>query len=253
MNSFFSGTPYSPANAQTSPQGRSAASFSDLVQRIVQSNSGKQRAVKPANEVVQDGRLWEDCRLLAEEALSNHNYDRAEALLLKAVARAEELPVRDWRRVYGLETLLSLYYSQNRFEEAEVFADRYSSYVQAVYGVDHFKTGDALNFLASIYFSLGKYDKAIENASKALSIYKHGQFPDRSKLAMVLNNLAVINHQFGDFISSESFFKSAYNLRCELFGEDHPSTQKVVDSYNEMVCDRESHEAAKKIINRLLD
>lgn len=253
MNSFFNGTPYNPIPGPGSgAQSRAAVSFSDLVQRIVQSNSGKQRAVKPVNVQI-EGRIWEDCRNLAEDALSNHNYSRAEALLLKAVAKAEELPVKDWRRVYGLETLLSLYYSQNRFDEAEVFAERYSNYVQAVYGVDHFKTGDAFNFLASIYFSLGQYEKAAEYGSKAFSIYKHGQFPDQTKLAMVFNNLAVINHQYGDFVSAEDYFRRAYNLRVELFGEDHPSTRKVVESYNEMVADRESHEAARKIINRLLD
>lgn len=230
-----------------------AASFSDLVQRIVQSNSGKQRAVKPPKSTHAEGRVWEDCRLIAEEALSNKNYPQAEAMLLKAVSKAEDLPSRDWRRVYGLESLLSLYYSQNRFDEAEVFADRYSNYVQAVYGVDHFKTGDAFNFLASIYFSLNRLDEAIEYASKALSVYKHGAFPDQAKLGMVLYNLAVINHQAGDFISSETYFRQAYAVRSEIFGEDNESTKKVVDSYNEMLADKESHEAARKIIDRLMD
>ncbi|MEZ4544002.1 MAG: tetratricopeptide repeat protein [Cyanobacteriota/Melainabacteria group bacterium] len=243
MNSFYSGN-----TVRTGP----AASFSDLVQRIVQSNSGKQRAMQPLPQAENQSRDWEECRTLAEEALSNHNYARAEALWLKAVARSEQLPLRDWRRVYGLESLLSLYYSQGRFDEAEVFADRYAYQVQAVYGIDHLKTADAFNFLASIYFSLNRTAEAVDYAGKALSIYKQGAFPDPAKLAMVLYNLAVINHQDGDFINADRFYKEAYEMRRELFGEDAAPTRKVVESYNEMLADQESHEAARKIINRLL-
>lgn len=252
MNNYFSGV--NPYNSNSVPgNSQSAATFSDLVQRIVQSNSGKQRALKPAKGPQIEGRLWEDCRNIAEEALSNKNYSRAEAMLLKAVSKAEDLPLRDWRRVYGLESLLSLYYSQERYDEAEVFIDRYSSHVQAVYGIDHVKTGDAFNFVASIYFSLGKLDDAAENALKALSVYKHGEHPDPVKLGMVLYNLGVICQQLGDFANSDTYYKQAYGLRVEMFGEDHTETQKIAHSYHEMLEDKASHEAARKIINRLMD
>lgn len=253
MNTFNPGNPLSsPAYLPANTQSNSAVSFSELVQRIVQSNSGKQRAVKSSGNANLDGRQWEECRVLAEEALSNHNYARAEAMWLRAVARAESLPLRDWRRVYGLESLLSLYYSQRRLHEAEVFCDRYNYQVQAVYGVDHFKCGDAFNFMASIYFGLERYEQATEFASKAYSIYKHGEFPDQAKLAMACYNLAVINHAIGDFVSADDYYKQAYSIRRELFGEEAEATQNVVCAYNEMLADHESHVAARKIINQLL-
>ncbi len=256
MNTFqtghsFNTAPTSGQHPQLNATNKSV-SFSDLVQRIVQSNSGKQRALKGPAIPQNHGRDWEECRVLAEEAISSHNYARAEALWLKAVARSESLPLRDWRRVYGMENLLSLYCSQGRYDEAEVFADRYAYQVQAVYGIDHLKTADAFNFLASIYFNLDQADKAIDYASKALSIYKHGAFPDAAKAAMAYYNLAVVNHQSGDFINADRFYRLAYEMRKELFGEQAVPTRKVVDSYNEMLADQESHEAARKIINQLL-
>ncbi|MBZ0189648.1 MAG: tetratricopeptide repeat protein, partial [Candidatus Obscuribacterales bacterium] len=217
----------------------------------VQSNSGKQKPVQPV-ETKQGSREWGEYRELAEQAVSQGNYARAEAMWLKAIAEANSFPMRDWRISYGLESLGSLYYSEGRFEEAEIFVSRsFEATVQA-YGAEHEKTADSYNFLSSIYFNVGKIDEALVNATRALSLYRRLNGPEHEKSAMVLYNIAVINHAQGEFETANTYYGQSYNIRSQLFGLDHPLTTKVMRSHHELMIDRRNHEAARRIVDRVM-
>jgi len=239
---------HSSAGAGAAP----AASFSELVHRIVQSNSGKMKPIAPLESKQGGARDWSEYKDLAEAAMAEGNYPRAEAMWLRAIAEANSFPMRDWRISYGLKSLAGLFYCLGRFEEAEIFAVRaFESTVQS-YGAEHQRTADSYNFLSSIYFNLGRIDEAVGNAARALSLYRRLDGKDSEKVAMVLYNLAVINHALGQFETANGYYGQAYTIRAQVLGQDHPLTAKVMRSHHELMIDRRNHEAARRIVDRVM-
>lgn len=235
---------------QGSAGAQAASSFGELVQRIVQSNSGKHKALVPIPRRVKDS--WEHYCRKAEEANVVGNFAQVEAMWLKAVAETHCFDVRDWRRAYTQDRLASLYFAQGRYYEAEVFGVRALEASTISYGYDSEKTADCEDFLASIYFNLGRLDEAAVHAKQAIALFEKLRGEENARLASVCYNLGMIYHSCGAFDQAETYYQRAFRIRSKVFGWDHDATTKISKSYSELALDRKYHEEAKQIIDRLI-
>ena len=230
-----------------------SSNFGQLVQRIVQSNSGKHKALIPVprkEKELEDH--WDEFRTKAERAQASGNLAHAEAMWLKAIAESHAFEERDWRRGFALDSLAGLYFAEGRFDEAEVFAVRALECMIATYGTEDVRTADCEMFLSCIFFNLLKTDEAITYAESALSVYESVLNEWHSKVATACYNLAVIYHSFGEFEEAESYYQRAFKIRAEIFGFDHPMTRRVADAYTEMTIDRQHYKEAKEMLDRLI-
>lgn len=235
----------------TSSAGATAASsFSELVQRIVQSNSGKHKALVPVPRRAKDS--WEHFCRKAEDANVVGNFATVEAMWLKAIAETHLFDVRDWRRAYSQDRLASLYFAQGRYDEAEVFAGRALEASTISYGYESEKTADSEDFLASIYFNLGRMDEAAAHAKQAITLFEKLRGEESARVASICYNLGMIYHSCGNFDQAETYYQRAFRIRSKVFGWDHEATTKISKSYSELALDRKYHEEAKEIIDKLI-
>jgi tetratricopeptide (TPR) repeat protein len=228
-----------------------AANFGKLVQKIVQSNSGKHKALVPVPRLERED-SWAEYRTMAERTQSAGNFAHAEAMWLKAIFETHCFDEDDWRRAYSLDCLAILYYAQNRLDEAEVFAERALDATRLSYGKDHLKTAECEMFLGSICFTLGKIDEAANHVKASLAIYEYVLEPVHAKIATACLNLAYIHHARGAFAEAEPFYQRAFKIRAQVFGWEHEMTSRVSKSYAEMAIDRKYHQEAKEMLDRLI-
>ena len=228
-----------------------AATFGQLVQRIVQSNSGKQRALKTAKPV-DDSSPWSTYKERAESYAREGNFAQAETMWLKAISAASDLPDSDWRRVYGADRLAELLYGQGRMEEAEVFALKAYEASVRIYGDAHLNAVDALSFLSAIQANLKAYDEAVSGFSRCLSLLDQMPARDLIKRAMLLFNVAVVEHARGQFDKAEAAYVQCIQLRSSLFGPEHELTRRALEACSELAADRENHNQARRMVDQLL-
>jgi len=233
------------------PAGQLAGNFGQLVQRIVQSNSGKHKALIPVPRKERED-SWAEFRTMAERSQGSGNFAHAEGMWLKAIFETHVFADNDWRRAYSLDSLAVLYYAEQRYDEAEVFAARSLDATRLAYGNDHLKTAESEMFLGSICFTLGKTDEAILHLKTCLQIYEDLLEPVHQKVALACLNLAILYHYKGAFDESEPFYQRAFKIRAHVFGWEHEMTGRVSKAYAEMTLDRKHHKEAKEMLDRLI-
>ncbi|MBX9667120.1 MAG: tetratricopeptide repeat protein [Candidatus Obscuribacterales bacterium] len=234
-----------------SPANQCAANFGQLVQKIVQSNSGQHHALAPTPRIDREDN-WAEYRTMAERATSAGNFAHAEGMWLKAIARSHEFDRHDWRKAYSLDSLSIMYYAQHRYDEAEVLAIKALEASQQSYGEVHLKTAEIETFVASISFILMKPEEALSHAKKALEIYEKTLDEVDAKIATACYNLAIIYHSRGSFDEAETYYQRAFKLRATIYGWDHDMTTRVSKAYGELSVDKKNHREAKEMLDRLI-
>lgn len=228
------------------------AGFGQLVQRIVQSNSGRHRALVPPVPRLERADAWTEYRTMAERSHRSGNFAHAEGMWLKAIAESHLFLDSDWRRGFSFDSLAGLCYAQGRYDEAEVFAIRALEATRTAYGDEHLKTAECEMFVGSICFSLMKIDEATAHVKCALFIYESILDPVHAKIATACFNMALIYHSRGAFSEAEMYYQRAFKIRAHIFGWAHEKTTTVSKLYSEMTVDRQSHKEAKEILDRLI-
>lgn len=223
----------------------------DISSLAATADASKHLVPSPRVEHQQDS--WAEFRTMAERAQSSGNFARAEAMWLKTISETHAFDEVDWRRAYSLDCLAGLYYAQNRFDQAEVFAERALAATRIAYGHDHLKTAESELLMGAICFSLGKLEDACNHLHRSLTIYEHLLDPAHNKIATTCLNLALIYHAKGLFGLSEPFYQRAFKIRAQVFGWEHEMTSKVSKAYSEMAIDRKCHLEAKQMVDRLME
>ena len=83
--------------------------------------------------------------------------------------------------------------------------------------------------LATLYFSMGDFKKALEFQEKALNIQEEILSDKHPSLATSYNNISMIYQAMGELKKALEFQEKALNLREEILGDKHPN---LATSYN---------------------
>lgn len=196
---------------------------------------------------------WAGFRTAAESSQSCGNFAHAETMWLKAASETYQFEAHDWRRAYSLDCLTVLLYSQNRLDEAEVFAERALEATRLAYGPEHLKTAESEQLMGAIAFGLGKLEDACRHLHRTLTIYEDTLEPIHKRIGTTCLNLAFIYHAKGLFDLSERFYQRAFKIRGQIYGWAHDMTSSVSKAYTEMAIDRKCHIEAKQMVDLLMD
>jgi len=138
------------------------------------------------------------------------NLDAAEALLVKAVARAETLTVeRDMHLGTALSHLGDFYRIQGRFAEAEPILRQSNQYYEESAPTPSPYRGIGWHNLAALYITQGRYEEGEPCCHKALHLMEQATGPDSEYAAMVRQNLGQLYKGQGKFAEAEEVYQQA--------------------------------------------
>ncbi|MCW5205462.1 tetratricopeptide repeat protein [Desulfobulbus sp. F5] len=158
-----------------------------------------------AAALLQSGRLAED-RLDYSKALRNYT---------AAVALAPDNP----------DYLLSAWqmaYQMGEYQQAEEWLEHLLA-IWEQEGKEDAELALALNDLALVYMSQGRYEEAELRYKRSLEIWEEKLGKDHPDVAISLNNLASLYYSQGRYAEAEPLYKRALEIIKKVFVQDHPS------------------------------
>jgi tetratricopeptide (TPR) repeat protein len=115
----------------------------------------------------------------------------------------------------------SEFYAEGNYPAALVEAENYEAAVKAQFGVNHANYGVALNNLALVYESQGKYADAEGLHKRALAIKEKALGGSHPSVAVSLHNLAALYVKQGNYTEAEGLHERALAIREKALGADH--------------------------------
>ncbi len=116
-----------------------------------------------------------------------------------------------------------------RWQEAQTVLNQATQvFEQGGKQVDH---ATALNNLAELYRSQGKYEQAEPLYQRALAIREKQLGAEHPDTATNLNNLALLYQTQGKYKQAESFYQRALAIVEKTLGPDHPNTMTFRANY----------------------
>jgi tetratricopeptide (TPR) repeat protein len=198
-----------------------------------------ERAIRVINVVfpnVEYG-TWAQCERLLSQAL----------IAARIVARYQVIGEEAGRLLYEIASYLQdrVYYSQ-----AELLYQRALVILQEV-NQKHPLLAPALNNLASLYYSLGKYALAEEFCQQALTILHQQVGADRTLAASVRNNLANLYSKQGRYGEAEPLYRQVL-ASLEQFGLMHPQLVSVLNGLANLYAKQGRYDEAEPLYLRAL-
>ena len=99
----------------------------------------------------------------------------------------------------------------------------------------------------------GRHDRAIPLAQKALQIVERSPEPDKSGLALCLNNLASLHYAQGQFIQAEPYYRRSLALIEETRGPDHILVSALQNNLAGLYFDMAQYALAEPLYKRSLE
>lgn len=109
------------------------------------------------------------------------------------------------------------------------------------------------NSLATIYYHMSQYGKALQCAHRALIIQEKFQGMEDVETITSLSNLAVIYRETGNFKEAFRYGERALNIKSNVFGESHVSTATSLSNLSALYHDMGDLEQALKCAQKALE
>lgn len=172
----------------------------------------------------------EDLGSRFQNQLHDGKYDEAAQTMQQIIAMAEQqLGPDDPKVADAVESLGTLYTTQNRNAEAEPYFRRALAIKEKTLGADHPEVATLLISLANAVQNLGRYPEAETLARRAVEIREKALGPDHPDLAAALNLLGNFNIVQGRLDEAERLLLRALAIREKALG---PEDQLVAQTLN---------------------
>jgi len=153
---------------------------------------------------------------------------------------------------FSLNQLALLYFTQGKYNEAELLMARSLSIYENQLGGDHPHVATSFNNLAEIYYYQGKYNEAETLYLRSLSIREKQLGENHPDVAISLNNLAGLYLDQGKYDEAESFMARSLSIREKQLGEDHPDVASSLNSLAELYRQQGKYNEAELLYLRSL-
>ncbi|HZH32001.1 MAG TPA: CHAT domain-containing protein [Pyrinomonadaceae bacterium] len=222
------------------------AEASALEQRVLELHrKGKYEEALPLAEralQLREAHLEADHMLIAASLehvsmvlLSKGEFDRAESLLQRSLKIREKFSGPDDYLVgVSLNSIAQVQMKKGDYARALETMLRSLALREKLFGGEHSLVAHALANLAPLYQNMGRFKEAESCLLRALKILekppgisdKQFQQPDEVAVqtGQVLNNLATLYQETGDYVGAEKYLLRSLALREQLLGRDHPHT-----------------------------
>jgi len=143
--------------------------------------------------------VWDKHMDAAIAANRQGRYADAESELQSARQEAERFGPDDPRVSSTLKSLVTIYYSQGRFTEAEPLQRRARAIDEKTLGAKDSSVADTLTNLAALYLRQGRYAEAGRIFERALDEWERAVGPDDPRVASALNVVAEVLRAQGKY------------------------------------------------------
>ncbi len=152
------------------------------------------------------------------------NYIKAEPLYLRTLHIREALGLDSPLIAESYYGLARLYYSLEKYQQAEMFCERALRIQERHVGSKHPIIASILSTLAKVYQRQNKFDIAKEISMRALRIREDTSGVNHPNVATILNNLVEIYHAEGRYSEAEPLIARALRIHEQVLGPEHPFT-----------------------------
>lgn len=160
------------------------------------------------------------------------NLSEAVPLAQRALSIYESRVGMDAREIVNPAKILgAIYLMRGDLDKAEPLLNRAVKLSRKFFGKRHTETAKQLGNLGALFMAREKPAQAKRLFKQALSIW--GETPDPVYGAMTMVNLAKVYAHERDTERADILFRKALALREQAFGQDHPQTKNIADSYAE--------------------
>jgi CHAT domain-containing protein/Tfp pilus assembly protein PilF len=101
-------------------------------------------------------------------------------------------------------------------------------------------------------YRAGKYDAAIEQCQRALSLREKALGPEHPDVATSLNNLAMLNYSKGDYARAEPLYQRALAIDEKALGPEHPDLATDLNNLAEFYRAKGDYARAEPLYQRAL-
>ena len=123
-----------------------------------------------------------------------------------------------------------LRYQQDRFVEAKELYNRGLNILETT-GAPPTDVSALLDDLAQVYADEQQWTLAKQTYERALEIDRRVLGDDHPRVAMRLNNLAIVAQNMGDLKLAETLFRDSIRRNERAYGDRHPETAAVKGNY----------------------
>lgn len=170
--------------------------------------------------------------------------DYAERSLLSTAGSGEKSDV------VALTELVQMYYSQNRYEDAEILVrDALASDIEALWPTSPL-VADIYQVRAELFRAQSRFVEAEKLFKKALDLREKALGLRHPELACTAMNLASMYLAQGRYADAEPMLKFALKIRVNVFGVEHPGVAACVESYASLLKKTKRANIANKLETR---
>lgn len=138
---------------------------------------------------------------------------------------------------------------KGEYEKAMDYLNQALTIRMKVLSPDNVEIGWSYFNIATIYGSLGKFNSALNQYKKALTIFQ--KYGDKSRyMAQVYGNIGSVYNITGYYDNAIEYFNKALDLRAELFGTENSSVALIYNSLASIHLKQGDFPKASKLLNR---
>ncbi len=187
---------------------------------------------------------------LAMIAIRQANYDEAQALFERLVAKQRALDPDNPNLAVGLMNLGSSHAERRDFEPAREYLQQAVELTERVLGPQHPSMTSLYVNLGLIAALRGQYQEAEVQLQQALALQRMVYGEQHVEQARTLVSLAVVRRNLGDPVESERLHREALTIRRAKLGPDHPAVAESLRNLGWAVSDQDRHQEAIEMVQQ---
>jgi len=192
-------------------------------------------------------------RAMARVYMAAGEYEKAEPLLSKALAKCQNGSSTDEELCLSLLDTSWLYQKQFKFDQALQYCQMGLQLQEKLYFTNHPYIGYTLRNLSAIYNGQGKYNEARGTMERAMKLMCVTHEADDPALASFKADLADIMASQGDLAGADNMYRAALAQISIKFGSEHLYTAQVMAGYGKVCLLESRYFEAQSMLEKSLD
>ena len=241
-------------------------------EKVILAEDYRERAYKKIKSMSVFHREYIDCLIVLSESFSDVDFEKTLQLIRMAYSLGSSVwGLDNLKTVQALEKLADTYSDMayrkhsekdedeeiGKYEyrrEAAKFLEEVYSYKVELLGENHISTLNTLDKLSTIYWYLDEYKLQFDTLQKIYKrqtvVFGRDDIRTLHTLEQMADTMYVVK---GDYKDSIKLVEEIYNLRCEIYGDNHQDTIKALKRVAETYAKCDDFESAVFLYNKIFN
>ncbi len=186
--------------------------------------------------------------------MDKFDFAHSSANLIKAIQIRETfIGLEHSDTAKSLFSLASLYHSQAKYDQAEIYYLKVLAIQENVLGTEHPEVAEILNTLAGLYGDLGKFTEAELLLMRSLEIFERSLKENYPIKTTTLTNLGWFYEYQSNYDQAELYHIRALVLQEKIHGNTHPETAETLLNLAALYTKQGKYNEAEQLLLRALE